>query len=36
MATLIVATSAAVTAVLFFVEWLLVRQTQAWRNTARN
>jgi iron(III) transport system permease protein len=36
MATLIVATSAAVTAVLFFVEWLLVRKTQAWRNTARN
>jgi iron(III) transport system permease protein len=36
MATLIVATSAAVTAVLFFVEWLLVRKTQAWRNTVRN
>jgi iron(III) transport system permease protein len=36
MATLIVATSATVTAVLFLLEWLLVRKTQAWRNTPRN
>jgi iron(III) transport system permease protein len=31
MATLIVATSAAVTALSFLVEWWLVRRTQAWR-----
>jgi len=36
MATLIVATSAIVTAVFFFAEWWLIRRTQAWRNTARN
>jgi iron(III) transport system permease protein len=36
MATLIVATSAVVTALFFLVEWWLIRQTQAWRRTARN
>jgi iron(III) transport system permease protein len=36
MATLIVATSAFVTALLFGLEWLLVQRTQAWRFTARN
>jgi iron(III) transport system permease protein len=35
MATLIVLTSAIVTAALFGVEWWLVRRTQAWRDTAR-
>ena len=35
MATLIVLTSAVVTAVLFAAEWLLIRRTQKWRNTAR-
>ena len=35
MATLIVLTSAVVTAVMFAVEWFLIRRTQAWRNTAR-
>jgi iron(III) transport system permease protein len=35
MATLIVATSAAVTAVFFLIEWWLVVRTQAWRRTAR-
>ncbi len=36
MATLIVATSAVVTAILFALEWWLIRRTQAWRNTAKN
>jgi len=36
MATLIVATSAVVTAILFAFEWWLIRRTQAWRNTAKN
>jgi iron(III) transport system permease protein len=36
MATLIVATSAAVTAAFFLVEWLLVHRTQAWRRGARS
>jgi iron(III) transport system permease protein len=36
MATLIVATSAIVTALLFGLEWVLVRRTQAWRFAARN
>jgi iron(III) transport system permease protein len=36
MATLIVATSAVVTALFFLVEWWLIRRTQAWRRTARN
>ena len=36
MATLIVATSAIVTALFFCLEWLLVRRTQAWRFAARN
>ena len=36
MATLIVATSALVTALLFCLEWVLVRRTQAWRFAARN
>jgi iron(III) transport system permease protein len=35
MATLIVATSAVVTAILFALEWWLIRRTQAWRNTAK-
>jgi iron(III) transport system permease protein len=35
MATLIVATSAVVTAILFALEWWLIRRTQAWRNTAQ-
>jgi len=35
MATLIVATSAVVTAVFFLIEWWLVVRTQAWRRTAR-
>jgi len=35
MATLIVLTSAVVTAVLFGLEWWLLRRTQAWRNTAQ-
>ena len=35
MATLIVITSAAVTALLFGIEWLLIRRTQKWRNTAK-
>jgi len=35
MATLIVATSAVVTAVFFVIEWWLVVRTQAWRRTAR-
>jgi iron(III) transport system permease protein len=35
MATLIVATSALVTALLFCVEWVLIRRTQAWRFAAR-
>jgi iron(III) transport system permease protein len=35
MATLIVLTSAVVTAVLFAAEWLLIRRTQKWRDTAR-
>jgi iron(III) transport system permease protein len=35
MATLIVATSAVVTALLFCVEWVLVRRTQAWRFATR-
>ncbi len=35
MATLIVATSAVVTAALFVAEWLLVHRTQAWRHGAR-
>ena len=34
MATLIVITSAAVTAVIFVVEWWLLKRTQAWRNTS--
>lgn len=36
MASLIVATSAVVTAVFFVVEGWLIRRTQAWRRTARN
>jgi iron(III) transport system permease protein len=36
MATLIVATSAVVTAVFFVAEGWLIRPTQAWRRTARN
>jgi iron(III) transport system permease protein len=36
MATLIVATSAVVSAILFALEWWLIRRTQAWRNTAKN
>ena len=36
MATLIVATSAVVTALFFLVEWWLIRRTQAWRRTTRN
>ena len=36
MATLIVATSAVVTAILFALEWWLIRRTQAWRNTAKS
>jgi len=36
MATLIVATSAVVTALFFIVEWWLIRRTQAWRQTTRN
>jgi iron(III) transport system permease protein len=36
MATLIVLTSGTVTAVLFTLEWWLIRRTQKWRNTARN
>jgi iron(III) transport system permease protein len=36
MATLIVATSAVVTALLFCVEWVLIRRTQAWRFAPRN
>jgi iron(III) transport system permease protein len=36
MATLIVATSAVVTAVFFVVEWLLVNRTQAWRRGTRS
>jgi len=36
MATLIVATSAIVTALLFGLEWVLVRRTQAWRFAARH
>ena len=36
MATLIVLTSAVITALIFVVEWWLVRRTQAWRNTAQN
>jgi iron(III) transport system permease protein len=36
MATLIVLTSAVVTAVTFTLEWWLIRRTQKWRNTARN
>jgi iron(III) transport system permease protein len=36
MATLIVATSAVVTALLFGIEWLLVRRTQAWRFAHKN
>ena len=36
MASLIVATSMVVTAVFFFAEWWLVRNTQAWRRTARS
>ena len=35
MATLIVITSAAVTALLFAVEWWLIRRTQKWRNTEK-
>jgi iron(III) transport system permease protein len=35
MATLIVSTSAVVTALFFVVEWWLVRHTQAWRRAAR-
>ena len=35
MATLIVVTSAVVTAALFGLEWWLLRHTQAWRNTAQ-
>jgi iron(III) transport system permease protein len=35
MAMLILLTSAAVTALLFALEWWLVRRTQDWRNTAR-
>jgi len=35
MATLIVITSALVTGLLFALEWLLIRRTQSWRNTAR-
>ncbi len=35
MATLIVITSAGVTALLFAIEWLLIRRTQKWRNTAK-
>jgi len=35
MATLIVATSAVVTAVFFVIEWWLVVRTQAWRRTTR-
>ena len=35
MATLIVATSAVVTAVFFLVEWWLSVRMQAWRRTAR-
>ena len=36
MATLIVATSAVVTAAFFVVEWLLVNRTQAWRRGTRS
>ncbi|HZA94909.1 MAG TPA: putative 2-aminoethylphosphonate ABC transporter permease subunit, partial [Burkholderiaceae bacterium] len=35
MATLIVVSSAAVTALVFLIEWTLIRRTQKWRNTAR-
>jgi len=35
MATLIVVTSAVVTALLFAIEWILIRRTQKWRNTAK-
>ena len=35
MATLIVVTSAVVTAFLFFIESILIRRTQKWRNTAK-
>lgn len=35
MATLIVATSAAVTGVFFLLEWWLIRRTQSWRRTER-
>ena len=35
MATLIVATSAVVTAVFFMVEWALIHRTQAWRRGGR-
>jgi iron(III) transport system permease protein len=35
LATLIVATSAAVTGLFFLLEWWLVRRTQAWRRVAR-
>ena len=35
MATLIVVTSAVVTALLFFIESILIRRTQKWRNTGR-
>ena len=35
MATLIVVTSAVVTALLFAIEWWLIQRTQKWRNTAR-
>ena len=36
MATLIVATSAAVSALSFVLEWWLVRRTQAWRHRTPN
>jgi iron(III) transport system permease protein len=36
MATLIVATSAIVTALLFCAEWVLIRRTQAWRFATRS
>jgi len=36
MATLIVATSAVVTALLFALESVLIRRTQKWRNTSKN
>jgi hypothetical protein len=36
MATLIVVTSAAITGLIFVVEWWLIRRTQGWRTAARS